>query len=131
MSQENVELNRRCIDAVNRRDLEGFLALMDEDVRADSRLAPMEGGYQGHDGIRRWWRDFIGGFPDITMEIVEVRDLGDFTVASIRSRAHGADSRTPMEEVLWQVGEWRNGKVVWWSAYPSEAEALEAVGLSE
>jgi hypothetical protein len=27
--------------------------------------------------------------------------------------------------------EWRDKKVVWWGAFATEAEALEAVGLSE
>jgi ketosteroid isomerase-like protein len=44
MSQENVELGYRVFDAFNRRDLDGFLALMDEDVEAISRLAAVEGG---------------------------------------------------------------------------------------
>jgi hypothetical protein len=34
MSEENVELHYRSIDAVNRRDLEAFLALMDVGVEA-------------------------------------------------------------------------------------------------
>jgi len=32
MSQENVELSRRAVDAFNRRDLDAFLALMDPDA---------------------------------------------------------------------------------------------------
>jgi hypothetical protein len=32
---------------------------------------------------------------------------------------------------LWLVNEIRDGKVVWWHAFESEAEALEAAGLSE
>jgi hypothetical protein len=31
----------------------------------------------------------------------------------------------------WQAVEWRDGKAIWWRACPSEAEALEAVGLRE
>jgi hypothetical protein len=27
---------------------------------------------------------------------------------------------------LWQAAEWRDGKAVWWCAFGSEAEALEA-----
>jgi hypothetical protein len=29
------------------------------------------------------------------------------------------------------VAEWRTGKIVWWGAFASEAEALEAAGLRE
>ena len=52
MSQENVELAREAIGAVNRRDLDGLLELMDDNVEAVSRIAAMEGGLHGHDGMR-------------------------------------------------------------------------------
>jgi ketosteroid isomerase-like protein len=63
MSQENVELAHRAYDAVNRRDLDGFLALMDDEVKAVSFLVAMEGEYQGHAGIRRWWQNLLDVFP--------------------------------------------------------------------
>ena len=57
MTQENVELTRRAFDAFNRRDLDAFLALMDDDVEAVPRAGAIEGesSFRGHDGVRRWW----------------------------------------------------------------------------
>ena len=49
MSQEHVELARQAYDALNRRDLGAFLALMDADVEALPRVVAIEGGYHGHD----------------------------------------------------------------------------------
>ena len=131
MSQENVELACRTYDAVNRRDLDALLALMDDDVEAVSRLAPVEGPYQGHDGIRRWWGNQFDAFPDFTIEVGEVRDLGELTLAPLRTRGHGAGSDAPIDTSIWQVGRWRRGKCVWWRIFDTRAEALEAVGLSE
>jgi ketosteroid isomerase-like protein len=131
MSQENVELAHRAFDALNRRDLGAFLALMDDDVEAVPRLVAMEGGYHGHDGIRRWWQNLLDAFPDYSVEIVEVRDLGDLTFIALRNRGHGAGSDAPIEHRLWMLAEWRQEKVVWWRSYGTEAEALEAVGLRE
>jgi hypothetical protein len=131
MSRENVELYYRAIDAYNRRDLDAFLALMDDDVDAVSRLAAIEGGYHGHTGIRRWWRNLFDVLPDTVIEVSEVRDLGDLILGALRLRGHGADSDTPFEERVWQLGEWRAGKCVWWQVFPTEAEALEVLGLSE
>lgn len=54
MSQENIELARRGYDAFNRRDLDAFLTLMDEDVEGTSVLVAIEGEQNGRDGIRRW-----------------------------------------------------------------------------
>src|SRR5689334_12570316 len=55
MSQENIRLAYGAVDAMNERDLDAYLVLMDEDVEVASRIAAMEGGLHGHDGIRRWW----------------------------------------------------------------------------
>jgi ketosteroid isomerase-like protein len=131
MSRENVELAHRSVDAFNRRDLDALLAVMDDDVEGAPPLASMEGNYHGHAGIRRWWESLFSGLPDFTIEVVEVRDLGDLTVAVLRNRAHGAVSHTPIEQRLWLVGEGRNGKIIWWQTFRSEAEALEAVALRE
>ena len=131
MSQENVELARRAFDAFNRRDLDAFLALMDADVRAVPFAAAIEGDYLGHDGIRRWWENLLGVFPDFKLGAVEVRDFGDMTVASVRNRGRATGSDILMDQTLWQVAEWRDGKAVWWSSLGSEAEALAAVGLRE
>ena|SRR5215211_563390 len=131
MSQENVELVRRAYEAVNRRDLDAFLALMDEEVEAISWLVAMEGEYRGHAGIRHWWQDLLDAFPDFNVEVVEVRDLGDSVLATLRTHGHGADSGTPIEVLLWMAVWLRDGKCVWWQAFGDRAEALEAAGLSE
>ena len=81
MSQENVELARRAFDAFNRRDFDAFLELMDPEVEAASQLVAIEGGYRGHEGIRRWWESVFEVFPDFTLGVVEVRDLGDLTLS--------------------------------------------------
>ena len=64
MSQENVELTRRAFQAFGDRDLDTLLVLLDDDVEAFPILAGMEGGYHGHDGVRRWWAALFGTFPD-------------------------------------------------------------------
>ena len=131
MSQENVELAYQASDAFNRRDLDALLALMDADVEYVSALVAIEGGYHGHDGIRRWWKNLLDTFPDFIIEVVEVRDLGDLSVAVLRNRAHSAGSDTTIEQRQWQVAQWRDKKLVWGCGYPTEAEALEAVRLRE
>ena len=131
MSQENVELTHGATDAFNRRDLDAFLAFMDDDVEIVPRAVAMEGRYHGHDGVRRWWSSLFDVFPDWHAGTLEVRDFGDFTTGTVRIRAHGGESRVPVDQVIWLVGEWHNGKLVRYSSHDSEAEALEAVGLSE
>ena len=132
MSQENVELYRQGIDAFNRRDLDAFLALADPDVVGVARVQAIEGGtHRGHDGARQWWDNLLGVFPDFTIEVVSVRDTGRLTVSALRLRGHGEGSDAPVEQLVWQVSEWRDGRVVRWEMYESEQDALEAAGLSE
>jgi ketosteroid isomerase-like protein len=131
MSQENVELTRRAFEAFENRDLDGLLAMLDDDVEAFPILAGMEGGYRGHDGIRRWWAGLTGTFPDFRAEVVEVRDFGDLTLAVLRLRGHGVESDTPVDAAAWHLSRFREGKCTGWSVYGSESEALEAVRLSE
>jgi ketosteroid isomerase-like protein len=131
MSQENVELALQAFDAINRRHLDALLALIDDDVEIVTRIAAMEGGVHGHDGMRRWWENMFTAFPDYYFEVVDVRDLGDVTLASLRALGHGAGSDVPFEDRLWHASQWRRGQCVWWRAFETEAEALEAAGLRE
>ena len=131
MSQENVELAYRTYDAVNRRDLDALLALMDDDVEAGSRLVHVEGAYHGHDGVRRWWENVFAVWPDYSIEVLEMRDVGDLTIAALHTRGHAARSWMEMPETVWHVNRLRRGKCVWWRTFATRAEALKAVGRSE
>ena len=88
----------------------------------------MEGGYRGHEGVRRWWDDFLGAFPDYTIEIEDRRDLGDVTLGHVRGSGHGAGSATPLVDPFWLPVRWRSGKAVWWRNCATEEEALQAIG---
>jgi len=133
MSQENVEQYRRLAEAFERRDLDAFLAFFDSDADFAPRSAAVHGGspFRGHDGIRSWWDSMFSVFSDYVAEIDEVRDLGDVTFGRARLHGHGRGSDVPMEQAQWHVAEWRDGVVVHWRTFPSEAEALEAARLAE
>ena len=127
MSEAHVELAHRTFDAVSRQDLDAFLALMDTEVVAIPRILAVEGGeLRGHDGIRTWWESIFGAFPDFDAEVIEVRDVGDLTISNVRVHGRGEGSSTPFEETIWVVSILRDGRVVRWQTFRSEAEALEA-----
>jgi hypothetical protein len=131
MTQENAALLHRAFDAVNRRDLDAFLSLMDEEVDVVSRIVAVEGGLHGHGGVRRWWDSWFDVFPDYDTEIVEIRDFGDVLIAAMRAIGHGVGSDVPLQETLWHASRWRRGKCVWWRVCKTLDEAVEAAGLSE
>ena len=133
MSQENVELMHRVMDAFNRRDLDAYLALIDPEVEFTPYEVWVQGGhpYRGHVGVRSWWKESFEVLPDFRVEIYEGRDLGDRTFVHGCLRAHGAGSGAPIERTMWLAIEWRDEKAVWWCSFGSEAEAVEAATLRE
>jgi ketosteroid isomerase-like protein len=132
MSQANVELSCRAVDAFNRHDLDGYVALMHDDVEVVPRiLGGLGSRIHGHSGIRRWWKDLSEFIPDLTVEPVETRDLGELTIVRVQYRGHGATSDSPFAEVAWLLLRWQHGKCVSWSSHATDAEALEAAGVRE
>ena len=130
MSQENVEIVRRSVEAFHRRDLDAYLALMDPDVKITTRLVGQT-TYCGHGGVREWWEDMFRVFPDAEVELQELHDLGDLVLLALRAHGHGGGSAAPFDTRTWMIAKARDGKCVWWQAHASKAEALEAAGLRE
>jgi ketosteroid isomerase-like protein len=129
---ENVDGLYRAYDAMRRRDLHAFLALMDPEVEATFRVLAVEGTvYRGHEGIRRFAEEVWSVFPDWHPEVDEAREVGDAVVAKVRGVGQGVVSGIEVEMTVWQVVKFRDGKAIWIHGYATEREALEAVGLSE
>jgi hypothetical protein len=61
----------------------------------------MEGDYHGRAGVRRFWGNLLDVLPDLTVEVIKLRDLGDWTLGAARIRGHGAGSDTPFDEPFW------------------------------
>jgi ketosteroid isomerase-like protein len=132
MSQENVEIVHRAYEALHREDLDAFVDMHDVECEILPRIGIVEGGpYRGHDGLRAYLRDMRAAFTEWHVEVEETRDFGDTVIVRAHFRARGRDSGVALDLPLWQPIKFRGGRALWWAAYPSEAEALEAVGLSE
>ncbi len=137
MSGENVEVVRRVYDAAARRDAASVLALYDSTVELDSSRLPIaglmgDGVYHGHDGLRRFFREWHESWSDVRYDYEELLDAGDEQVVSVvtrRGRGRASDAEVEMSLALvWTLREGRVVRVVW---FPSRDEALEAVGLRE
>ena len=133
MSQENVRLAYRGHETFNRRELNAFLAQMDSDTEFTPYEVAVQGGepYRGREGMRTWWEETLEVFPDFRVDLDEARDLGDQVLIRGRVRGHGAGSGASFERPLWGLMEFRNGLQVRYRTFATEAEALEAVDLSE
>jgi ketosteroid isomerase-like protein len=133
MSERNVELHRRAIEAFNARDIERLIALCDPGVEWNSTFAAVGVGvYHGHRGVRRWQRDTedVWG-TEIRADPEAFFDLGERTLAFHalhgRGRGSGVEVATPGA----QVAKWRGGLITYYKAYPHREDALRDLGVSE
>jgi ketosteroid isomerase-like protein len=132
MSEENVELSLRLIDAWNRRDVEATVALWDpEGVWYPSLEGIMEGStYRGHAGVGQYFEDLAEFAEEGHGEFPETLDLGDkvLSLGHIRLRfVHGP----ALNQEIAILHTWRDGKCVEGRTWLSHADALEAAGLRE
>ncbi len=131
MSQKNEEIAKRMYEALERDDIEAFLADVDPYVEFYSLILEIEGVFHGHEGVREWWSGIRTTFPDWMPSLVEIRAFGDRVVIHGRGSGSGAASGVGIDEDFWQVAELRDGRMTWYRAVRTEKEALEAAGLSE
>jgi ketosteroid isomerase-like protein len=132
MPDENVALARQAFDALGRRDIDGFLAIMDPAVEFTSLVQEPEAAvYRGHAGVREFLDLMTTVFTDWRPVIEQVEGVGDSTI--VKARVVGTAARTgmPLEQTMWQVARVRDGKVAGWAWYRTEAEARRALGLPE
>jgi ketosteroid isomerase-like protein len=134
MPQVSVELRAfadAAFGAVNSGDLEGFLALIAEDVEFTSLVAEAEGTtFRGHAGVRTWWESVPGAFQEgPRWEMLDMRGSGDEGI--VKFRVTGTMAGIEVGQTMWQAARLRGGKLRWWVFFRTEREALEAAGLRE
>ena len=136
MSQENVELVRRCADAMNMRDLAdgvpaAVLELADEDIELDlSRNVFNAATYRGLAGIEQWRTAVVDVWETFHGELDELIDAGDRVVTASRIRGRGKGSGVDVEMRVFQVWTVRDSKVVRIvGGYRDRSEALADAGL--
>ena len=132
MSDENVELVRDALDAFGAVDVERLLQLKDPEIKFEPHLAQLEGNYRGHDGVREFMADAFET-PEVSVPRIDrdFRDLGDRVLASGTFYIRGGRSGIEYEAPFAILARVREGRIVHLKDYVNEAEALEAVGLSE
>jgi ketosteroid isomerase-like protein len=136
MSQENVEIVRRMVDAWNRRDEEELLALGDPEAEwVNSPTAVEPGTRRGSDELMAVFRTQWEFLLDGRIEIDRIYDRGEEIVALGRLSRRMPEGDARIED-RW-LGSWRirEGRVVRTEVLgfgSTEVQgALEAAGLSE
>ncbi len=134
MSEENVEIVRRGIEAYNRGDLDGMLADWAPDAVVDwSNSRGLDARvFRGHNEIRVFIRRFIGSFESARIELVDhPAEIDDgLVIADNVTYFGGRDGIEVQARSVW-LATFRDGKQTSLTLYQTKREALEAAGLEE
>jgi ketosteroid isomerase-like protein len=132
MSQENVEVVRRHVEAWNRRDMATLSALWRSDAEIDWSRArgPLKGVYRGRAERETFWNEFYSTFEEARIESHDFTDAGSEVVVSNAAhfRGRGGIEVTARSANVYTV---ENGQITRLRMFQERAEALEAAGLSE
>jgi ketosteroid isomerase-like protein len=132
MSQENVEIVRRAVEAFNEGGLEAAGELVADDLEFhEPPEQPAPRVARGRDEVLKMAGDFESAWAEHRTEPQEIRAVGDdkvllLSVEHFRGR-DGVEVSAPFGAVF----TLRDAKIVRYQAFWDRQKALEAAGLSE
>jgi ketosteroid isomerase-like protein len=135
VSQENVEVVRAAWEAWDRRDMTALFALYDPDIVWDQthqQTSGLTGEYHGHEGVKTFFRAWMGPFESFHAHAEEFIEVGEAVV--VRARQGGRGKRSGVEVEMpsyWQVYRVQDGLVARIVVYDNEADALNAARVKE
>lgn len=134
ISEQNVEIVTRAIDAFNRRDLvDAYDELFTPDYEWFAAVVgSVEGGsFRGREGIEAFAKTASQAWEELRLLPAEFRDLGDRVLCIGTMEGRGRGSGVQVESPLAVVCDFRDGEISRMRAYLDHDEALRAAGLTE
>src|SRR5512133_1883628 len=133
MSEENVEIVRKLIDAFNRGDLDAWAGFLSPEVAWESLpLVGFRDVYRGRAEAREWIELLVEDFEEAHLEIEETTALSDDRVLiGYTQIGRGRGSGLPGELRGWAILWVAKGLITRRQVFWTRDEALEAAGLSE
>src|SRR5204862_5572363 len=112
MSQENVEIVRRVLDAWGRGDFDTALSFYDEDCVFHPAEPDAGDAYRGPAGVARYFDKWIGAFTDYWIQTDHFLDAGDQVVLQLfREGGKGKSSGVTVDREGAVVYALRGGKI--------------------
>jgi ketosteroid isomerase-like protein len=132
MSQQNVEIVRAAYERLNRGDVDGFIALCDDDFLMDmSERVFNPDIYRGGQDLRRFYEGVRSVWERYRWDVEETRSEGDSVVAMLHCHAQSRDGGPQVDwHVAW-LWTFRDGRPVSLRFYRDSARALEALGSAD
>jgi uncharacterized protein len=132
MSQDNVEVVERVIEAASRGDFDAVVALHHPDWEGIiAGEYPVAGTWRGLDGVRGFAAEWLEAWEEFRVEPEEFIDGGDAVVTQVRYWGRGRGSGVEVTDRWFYAYRLREGKVISWRPYADRNEALKAVGLAQ
>jgi ketosteroid isomerase-like protein len=131
---ESFKTLQAAFEAWNRRDIDAVLQYLREDVvwRTGRNLPDVDAVYKGHSGVRRFFREFMEPWDEISVEILDViEDREDQVVVRVKFHARGREG-IELDTHLFQIYRYdENHRGREFHAFPEDAEeeALREAGL--
>ena len=133
MSQANVEIVRKAIQAWNRREADLLLSYTAPEIEwMPAGPAAVENAvYRGHDEVASAYAAVWQTWDLFQFEGSQVRDLGDSVLWLGRVKMRGSASHIALDQEFAAHWVLRDGKLTRIQAFLSWQDALKAVGLEE
>jgi ketosteroid isomerase-like protein len=131
MSQENIEIVKRAITAINERDVAAYLAVCASDFELINPIAAIEGSNKGEQGVRAFFDAIREGATKFEMEIERLETLDDDRVLAWLTLDVETTGGFPQRQPLTNLYELEGGRLLRVRVFFDREEALEAAGLSE
>jgi ketosteroid isomerase-like protein len=131
MSQENVELVRQAISAINERDVDAYLALCTPDIELINPVAAIEGSSRGEEGIRSFFEGLNEATKRFELEVERLQPLDDNRVLACLMLRMESERGFQQSQALTNLYELEGGKLSRVRVFTDHTQALEAAGLSE
>jgi ketosteroid isomerase-like protein len=133
MSQENVELVLKGVEAWNRRDAALWLSYAAPEVEwmPAGPAAVERAVYRGHEEVASGLEGVWETWEEFRLEESEIRDLGQSVLWLGRVKMRGRASHVELDQEFAALSELRGGKVVKVQAFLAWRDAVEAAGLTD
>jgi ketosteroid isomerase-like protein len=126
---DRLEVARETFAALNRRDVEAFVARFAPDAEWRPLRSSTEGPYYGHAGLRAYFADTAEMFANLHAELDEAHQRGDVMLAFGRLEAKGRESGAAVELFIAWVFRFADDKVVWAKSFADRDEAIAECGF--
>jgi ketosteroid isomerase-like protein len=131
MSEENIAIVRRVLEAFARQDVDAQLAMFDPDVELHEwPEGPDPGTYRGHAGALRAYQSWYEAWEWVRSEPTEFVDFDDRVLVIGRTRAKGRGSALEVVLDAFDIYTLGDGKVTRIEFFTDREAALTAAGLS-